>query len=106
MKPGRTQRLHDERPEDRARDRPDAAGERGAADDGGGDDVQLVAWPTSSVEPFSRADEIAAAMRAQEAHQDERLHDRPAGVDAGQLGGVGVAAVGVHVAAEPAPRRE
>ena len=37
------QRLHDERAEDGARDRPDAAGERRAADDRRGDDVQLVA---------------------------------------------------------------
>ena len=37
---------------------------------------------------------------------DERLHDRPARVDAGQLRGLRVAADGVHVASEPAPRRE
>ena len=41
---------------------------------------------------------------AQHAHQDERLHDRPAGVDAAELGRLGVAADGVDVAAEAAPR--
>ena len=37
----RLQRLHDDRAQDGARDRADAAGERGPADDGRGDDVQL-----------------------------------------------------------------
>ena len=46
------------------------------------------------------------ADRAQDAHQDERHHDRPAHVDAAELGGVGVAADREHVAAEPPPGRE
>ena len=57
------QRLHDERAEDGARDRPDAAGERGAADDRRGDDVELVARSRRRAStPLSRADAIAAAM--------------------------------------------
>ena len=46
------------------------------------------------------------ADRAQDAHQDEREHDRPAHVDAAQLGGLRVAADGVDVAAEPSPPGE
>ena len=56
------ERLHHEGAQDGARDGADAAGERGPADDGRGDDVQLVALPTSSVAPLSRADATAAAI--------------------------------------------
>ena len=38
------QRLHHQRPEDRARHGPDAARERGAADDRCGDDQQLISY--------------------------------------------------------------
>ena len=100
----RAQRLHDDRPEDGAGDRPDPAGERRAADDRGGDDVELVLHAEvgdRGVEP-RRLD--GCTDRAQDAHEDEREHDGAAGVDAAELGRLGVAAVGVHVAAEaPAP---
>ena len=57
------ERLHHERAEHRARDGADAAGERGAADDRGGDDVQLVALSRRRAStPLSRADAMAAAM--------------------------------------------
>ena len=46
------------------------------------------------------------ADRAQRAHQDERQHDRPADVDAAELGGLGVAADGVDVPSETAPPGE
>ena len=97
------ERLHDEGAQDGARDGPDAARERGAADDGGRDDVQLVALADvegRAVEPRGRD---GRREGAQDAHQDVGLQDRPAGVDAGQLGRVGVAAVGVDVPAEPPP---
>ena len=98
----RAQRLHDDRAEHGAGDRADAAGERRAADDRGGDDVELVLHAEAGdrgVEP-GRLDR--GADRAQDAHQDEREHDRAAGVDAAQLGRLGVAADGVDVAAEAA----
>ena len=44
--------------------------------------------------------------RGQHAHQDEGLHDRQPGVDAGQLRGLRVATDGVHVAPESASRGE
>ena len=53
-----------------------------------------------------RAVWIGGADRAQDAHQHERRHDRPADVDAAQLGRLGVAADGEHVAAEAAARRD
>ena len=47
---------------------------------------------------------MAPAIGAEDAHDDERLHDRPARVDAGEVRRVGIAAVGVDVATE-APAR-
>ena len=58
---------------------------------------------TARVEP-RRLD--GRADRDQDAHEDEREHDRPADVDAAQLGRLGVAADGVDVAAEAAAGRD
>ena len=52
---------------------------------------------------LSRAVWIAALTAHEHAHEHEREHDGAAGVDAAELGRLGVAAVGVHVAAEAAP---
>ena len=103
----RLQRLDDQRADERAVDRADAAGERGAADDRGRDHVELVELPEHvgrRVEP-RRID--AGGDPRQRAHQRED-HDRDLpGVDAGELGGFRVAAGGVDIAAEPgAPREE
>ena len=102
----RAQRLHDDGAEDRARDRPDAAGERRAADDGRRDDVELVldAQVRDGAVEAGRRD--GGADRAQDAHEDERHHDRPADVDAAELGRLRVAADREHVAAEPAAGRD
>ena len=90
-----------------ARDRPDATRERGPADDGGGDDVELIGRPDIlSVAPLRRADHDGAGERAQDAHEDVRLHDRPAGVDAREVRRLGVAAVRVHVSTEAPARRD
>ena len=81
-------------------------GERRPADDGRRDHVQLVldAEVRDGGVEAGRLDR--RADRAEDAHQDERPHDRPAHVDTAELGGVGVAADREHVAAEPPPGRE
>ena len=99
------ERLHHERAQHGARDRADAARERRPADDRRRDDVQLVALADverGAVEPRGGD---GRGQGAQHAHQDVGLQDRPARVDAGQLGRVGIAAVGVHVSPEPSPGR-
>ena len=71
-----------------------------AADDRRRDHVQLVALADverRAVEPGRRD---RRGDRAEHAHEDVDLEDRPAGVDAGQLGRVGVAAVRVDVPPE------
>ena len=99
------QRLHHDRAQDRARDRPDAARERRAADDRGGDDVQLGLDAQVRVAPFRRAVWIAALTAARMPISDEREHDRAADVDAAELGGLRVAADREDVPPELPSRR-
>ncbi len=79
---------------------------RGAADDRRGDDVQLVAVADIQRRAVEAGRHDRPRERGQHAHQHERLEDRQARVDACQLRGVRIAAVGVDVSAEAAPRRD
>ena len=76
-------------------------GERRPSDDRGGDDVQLVALADVERRPVEPSRHDGRGQGAQDAHQHVRLEDRQSRVDATQLGGVGIAAVGVHVPTEP-----
>ena len=100
----RGERLHDHRAQDTAGDRPDPAGERRATDDRGRDDLQLDPRP----EPVRGCVQAGRGHDGRDsgehAHQDEGLHDRHPGIDAGQHRGLGIAADGVHVAPESASR--
>ena len=85
---------------------PDAAGERGAADDRRGDDVELVLDAEARDRGVEAGRRIAALTATRMPISDERRHDGPAGVDAAELGGLRVAADREHVAAEPATGRD
>src|SRR3954467_2143282 len=100
------ERLHDERAQHGARDRPNAAGERGPADHGGSNHVELVAHADVEGRSIEASRRDGCRDRAEDAHQDVDLEDRPARVDAGQLGRLWIAAVGIDVTAEAAPRRD
>ena len=102
----RLERLDDQRADQRAVDRADAAGERGAADDRSGDHIKLVELSEhvgGRVEP-RRID--AGGDPRQRAHQRKDENRDLLGVDAGELGGFRVAAGGVDIAAEPGAPRE
>ena len=64
------------------------------------------ACPRPTVAAFRRAVRTAALTAREDAHQRRTSHDRALGVDAGEVGRVGVAADREDVAAEPPPRRE
>ena len=100
------QRLDDQRADQRAINRADAAGERGAADHRRGDHIELVELPEHvgrRVEP-RRID--AGRDSRQHSHQGKDQHRDSLGVDAGELGGFRIAADGVDVAAKPRPPGE
>src|SRR5438093_5030183 len=78
------ERLHDESPEDRPRDRPDPACERRPPDHRRRADVQLVARAEIERAAVEAGRGDRGADRAEDPHEDERPHDDPAGVDAGQ----------------------
>src|ERR1700722_6925469 len=97
----RLQRLDDQRADERPVDRAHAAGERGAADDRGGDHVKLVELSEHigrRIEP-RRID--ASRDPRQRAHQRTDENRDALGVDAGELGGLRVAAGRVDIAAKP-----
>ena len=99
----RLQRLDDQRADERAVDRADAPGERGAADNRRRDHVKLVELAEHvgrGVEP-RRID--AGGDPRQRAHQRKDENCDLLGVDASKLGGFRVAAGGVDIAAEPGP---
>src|SRR5450759_652282 len=98
-------RLHDEGADDRTRDRSGAARERRAADHGGRDYVQLVALADVEGRPIESGRRDGRRDGAQNPHHDVRLHDRPARIDTGQPGRIGVAAIGVDIPAETAALR-
>src|SRR6187401_1477651 len=79
------ERLHDERAENRAGDRPDATGERGPADHGRRDHVQLIALADIQRRPVESRGGDRRRECAQDTHDHVGLEDRPARVDARQL---------------------
>ena len=97
------QRLHDQRAEHGAGNRADAAGKRGAADDRGCDDVKFVQRAKRVGRRVKACGGDRAGDPAKDAHEDEHLHDDPAGVDAAELGRLRIAAEREHVAAEARP---
>src|SRR4029079_8862280 len=100
------ERLHHERAEHGARDRPDAAREGRPAHDRRGDHVQLVALPDVERRHVQPPDRDRRRDRAQDAHDDVGLEDGHPGVDAGEGRSIRVTAVGVDVSPEAAACRE
>ena len=92
--------AEEQRAEHRAGDRADAAGDRDAADDAGGDDVELEAAGDLDIGDGVARDPEIAAEAGDGAGEDEGEEVRAADVDAGIDRGRRVAADGVEGAAE------
>src|SRR3954469_4900191 len=84
------ERLHDEGAEHRPGDGSDTTRERRPPDDRGGDDVQLVADADVERGAVEAGRRDGRRDGAEDAHEDVDLEDRPARVDTGELGRLGV----------------
>ena len=94
------QHGHHQAADDRADHGADAAGDRGAADEDGRDGVQFPADAVERARGGGAADEDHAGEAGQEGHVHHDQEVDLLGLDAGELGGVPVAADRVDVAAD------
>ena len=86
------QQRHQKHAEESAEDRADAAGEAGAAQNHGGDDLELDALAREHHRGVQAGRQKRSGEPCKEAHDQEEAEHRPVDIDAGELCGPGVAA--------------